>query len=265
MTRAPTNGAVARALWLAIGLAFAAGLEASFGVAHAGGRAAVDAGTVSREPFAEVADAHAYELSNCWRWRKQSVPSLEGRVTLAWRVTGAGAPIEASLVESTLKDADAEACMVERVRGWRFPATGQAEPAFVTYRAMFPQASAVASVAMQAPAPSKPQVPSAPGLSQEQIAATITEHTFEVRSCYEWRLESNPALSGTLKVGWHVLADGSTADVHFEDSTLNDPKTEDCVIARVKGWRFPRPQGGGMVAVSFPWVLRPSGHDGGLR
>ncbi len=261
MTRAPTDAGWARALWLAIGLAFAAGLEATFGVAQAAGSQASDAGVAptSRDAIAAIADSRAYELTNCWRWRREAVPSLEGKVTLAWRVNGAGAPIEASLVESTLRDADAEACMLDRVRGWRFPASGAKEPAFFTYRVKFPSAPEPLERA------AAPEVPAAPGLSQEQIAKTISEHSFEVKSCYEWRLEARPTLSGTLKVGWHVLADGSTSDVHFEDSTLDDPKTEDCVISRVRSWRFPKPQGGGVVSVSFPWVLRPARHDAGVK
>jgi hypothetical protein len=33
----------------------------------------------------------------------------------------------------------------------------------------------------------------------------------------------------------------------------------DCVLARVRRWRFPEPKGGGEVVVTYPWIFSAPG------
>ncbi|MBS1150427.1 MAG: putative abductin-like protein [Myxococcaceae bacterium] len=33
------------------------------------------------------------------------------------------------------------------------------------------------------------------------------------------------------------------------------------MLARIRRWKFPEPQGGGVVSVTFPWIFKPAGSD----
>ena len=48
-------------------------------------------------------------------------------------------------------------------------------------------------------------------------------------------------------------------------STLNDETVEQCVLARIRRWRFPAPTGGGVCVINYPWVFKAagSGDEGG--
>jgi len=38
-------------------------------------------------------------------------------------------------------------------------------------------------------------------------------------------------------------------------STLGDKPTEDCIASAVRTWQFPKPKGGGLVIVAYPFKL----------
>jgi hypothetical protein len=44
----------------------------------------------------------------------------------------------------------------------------------------------------------------------------------------------------------------------LESSTLGNARVESCTTQAVRRWEFPRPLNGGMVTVSYPFVLTPA-------
>ena len=44
-----------------------------------------------------------------------------------------------------------------------------------------------------------------------------------------------------------------------DSSSLGNPAVENCIVARVYQWQFPKPKGGGIVQVSYPFLLKESG------
>jgi hypothetical protein len=44
-------------------------------------------------------------------------------------------------------------------------------------------------------------------------------------------------------------------------STLKNAKVETCIAQAVRRWLFPKPKGGGIVIVSYPFVLRSAGTE----
>ena len=42
-------------------------------------------------------------------------------------------------------------------------------------------------------------------------------------------------------------------------SDLTSPKVEGCITDAVKRWTFPAPDGGGLVTVTYPFVLQQTG------
>jgi len=99
----------------------------------------------------------------------------------------------------------------------------------------------------------------ATGLDRDQIAAVINRNLGQVRFCYEQGLQGNPNLNGRVAVGFVIGANGSVQTANVENSSLNSKMIEDCIVLRLKSWKFPLPQGGVDVKVSYPFVLRRTG------
>jgi hypothetical protein len=39
-------------------------------------------------------------------------------------------------------------------------------------------------------------------------------------------------------------------------TTMNNQPVENCIMARIKTWAFPKPKGGGQVLVSYPFLFK---------
>jgi len=100
-------------------------------------------------------------------------------------------------------------------------------------------------------------------VDKELIRRVIQEHAAQIRYCYEQRLAINPRLSGKVSIKWIINADGSASGaviVHDSGSTtLDDVEVHDCMMKRIQSWQFPKPKGGGMAVITYPWILRASG------
>jgi outer membrane biosynthesis protein TonB len=97
------------------------------------------------------------------------------------------------------------------------------------------------------------------GLDRDQIAAVIQQHLGEVRFCYEQGLQADPNLSGRVAVGFTIGGQGSVKVASVENSSLGSKIIEDCIVMRLKSWKFPEPRAGVDVKVSYPFVLRRAG------
>jgi len=93
-------------------------------------------------------------------------------------------------------------------------------------------------------------------LDKEVIRRVIRKHTNEVRYCYQKALSKNPDLTGRVVVQFTINKDGQVVLSVVEKSTLGHAPTERCIAKAARGWRFPKPTGGGIVIVSYPFVLR---------
>jgi hypothetical protein len=40
---------------------------------------------------------------------------------------------------------------------------------------------------------------------------------------------------------------------------VNNPELEECIIGRVLAWVFPKPKDGGLVVITYPFILKQSG------
>ncbi|MFH1436295.1 MAG: AgmX/PglI C-terminal domain-containing protein [Pseudomonadota bacterium] len=94
-------------------------------------------------------------------------------------------------------------------------------------------------------------------LSKDVIKRVIKQHSNEVRYCYEKQLSQQPGLAGDVNVKFNISASGDVQLPMIESSTLGSTEAEVCIAMAVKRWKFPAPEGGGMVAVRYPFKLRP--------
>jgi hypothetical protein len=100
-------------------------------------------------------------------------------------------------------------------------------------------------------------------IDPELIRKVIRDHADQVRYCYEQQLTLNPKLSGKVAIRWQINANGYSSNTLPDraagplDSGLE--KVADCIMSRIVTWEFPKPKGGGMAIVTYPWVFRSSG------
>ena len=100
-------------------------------------------------------------------------------------------------------------------------------------------------------------------IDPELIRRVIREHASQVRYCYEQQLALNPRLQGKVSIKWIINGDGSASSPQVESSgtTLEDGKVHACMMSRITSWQFPKPKGGGIAVITYPWILRSSGGE----
>ena len=96
-------------------------------------------------------------------------------------------------------------------------------------------------------------------LDKEIIRRVIRKHINEVRFCYEQQAMKNPKLEGKVTVNFTISPEGAVVSSAVQASTLGNASAENCIAQAVRRWSFPKPQGGGIVQVSYPFVLKMSG------
>ena len=97
-------------------------------------------------------------------------------------------------------------------------------------------------------------------LSKEVIRREIHRHLNEVRFCYEEGLRGQPDLQGRVAVKFVIAPTGMVQAAARASSDLGHARTEQCIVAAVKRWMFPAPDGGGLVIVTYPFALQQTGN-----
>ncbi len=96
-------------------------------------------------------------------------------------------------------------------------------------------------------------------LDKELIRQVIHRNRNQIRYCYESQLTRYPKLSGKVAVKFVITASGTVASSQVAQSTVNNAELETCIAGRVQTWIFPKPKGGGVVIVTYPFILKQSG------
>jgi len=93
-------------------------------------------------------------------------------------------------------------------------------------------------------------------LDREVVKNYIRKQLAKIRWCYQKAFQKNPELEGKLTVSFVISPTGSVMSAKVTNSSLGDKELEGCVEQKIMTWRFPAPQGGGVVKVNYPFVLR---------
>jgi hypothetical protein len=93
-------------------------------------------------------------------------------------------------------------------------------------------------------------------LSKETIRRVLQRHVNEVRYCYEEGLRARPDLQGRVAIRFVVRPDGAVQLATKASSDLGDAEVEQCIAGVVRRLQFPAPEGGGMVFVTYPFMLQ---------
>ncbi len=96
------------------------------------------------------------------------------------------------------------------------------------------------------------------GLSRDEIQRVVRLKQGEYRYCYEKQLQSRPDLEGKVTLKFVVGPTGRVLVTEVLEDTLGEGEVASCIANKARNWQFPRPRGGGVVAVKYPFLFRRS-------
>ena len=94
------------------------------------------------------------------------------------------------------------------------------------------------------------------GLSMDEVGKVIAAHWAEVRYCYEASALRNDGSEGNVKINFSIGAPGAVRSAGVSSATNPDRRLHECLVSRLKGWKFPKPHGGQAVAVVYPFNFK---------
>ncbi len=100
-------------------------------------------------------------------------------------------------------------------------------------------------------------------LDKELIRKVIHANRGQIRYCYESQLNRFPKLNGKVAVKFVISPTGTVSTSSVAQTTVGNAELEACVAGRVRTWQFPKPKGGGVVIVTYPFIFAQSGGQGG--
>ena len=103
-------------------------------------------------------------------------------------------------------------------------------------------------------------------LSKQTIRDAVAAVIEDVKSCYDEQLKLAPDLGGKLVVGFEIVAEEGTGGV-VDNVEIGDESDEtisasreltQCIVDTIYTLELPEPEGGGVVEVTYPFVMRPT-------
>jgi len=94
-------------------------------------------------------------------------------------------------------------------------------------------------------------------LDKDIIRRIVRAHINEVRYCYNQALARDPNAKGRVAVQFTIGGTGKVPSAVVQETTMKDAGVGNCIAQAVKRWQFPKPEGGGSVIVTYPFVLEP--------
>ncbi|MCP4499577.1 MAG: AgmX/PglI C-terminal domain-containing protein [Deltaproteobacteria bacterium] len=88
------------------------------------------------------------------------------------------------------------------------------------------------------------------------IRRIVREHANQIKYCYERGLTKNPGLTGKIVMNWVIQGSGKVQRASTKSTTMKNKGVENCIAGKIKRWRFPKPKGGGIVIVNYPFVFK---------
>ncbi|MCY1062604.1 AgmX/PglI C-terminal domain-containing protein [Nannocystis sp. SCPEA4] len=95
-------------------------------------------------------------------------------------------------------------------------------------------------------------------LDRDIIRRIVRAHLAEVRHCYNQTLARDPEAKGRVSVQFVIGGGGQVTSAAAIDSDVRDQALSACVAQAVRRWKFPRAEGAGSTAVTYPFVFTPA-------
>ncbi len=92
-------------------------------------------------------------------------------------------------------------------------------------------------------------------MDREAIRRVILNNKRAIRSCYERELQRRPDMYGKLVLQWRIVEKGRVSQAKVKSNSLGSRTVANCIIGRLRTWRFPEPPPGTIGEVSYPFVF----------
>jgi hypothetical protein len=130
---------------------------------------------------------------------------------------------------------------------------GQGEMIFrPTPKPKVTEVAPASTISQPAPIPINPE--SQRKLTKQMIKETIAKNWGRVKICIGWAKKQNPNLTGKCVIQFKIMPNGRVSTPKILSSTLNDPKTEQCLSNRLEAMKFPEFDGTPKT-VTYPFVV----------
>lgn len=96
-------------------------------------------------------------------------------------------------------------------------------------------------------------------LDPEIIRRIVREHAGQIKYCYEKELTRTPGIYGKIVMKWVINGEGKVTASQVAETQMKNANVEQCLATKIRTWVFPKPKGGGIVVVNYPFVFKQSG------
>ena len=96
-------------------------------------------------------------------------------------------------------------------------------------------------------------------VAPEIIRRVVREHAGQMRYCYERELTRSPGIYGKIVMKWVINGEGKVTQATTAETQMRNANVEGCLATKIKTWVFPKPKGGGIVIVNYPFVFKQGG------
>jgi TonB family protein len=93
------------------------------------------------------------------------------------------------------------------------------------------------------------------GVDKEVIRMRIRDRLPNIKSCYNRSLKARSSLKGRVVVKWEIEKSGRVRHAKVSQSSLHNAKVEKCVVGVIEELQFPKPKGGRVASITYPFVF----------
>ncbi|MBX2811333.1 MAG: AgmX/PglI C-terminal domain-containing protein [Myxococcales bacterium] len=95
-------------------------------------------------------------------------------------------------------------------------------------------------------------------LTRSEVARVIRLNLPRFKFCYEKELSTTPDLMGKVSVRFVIAPNGLVSKARIQESTLDHETVTGCVVRVMSSLKFPKPRGGGVAEVTYPFIFTAS-------
>ena len=92
-------------------------------------------------------------------------------------------------------------------------------------------------------------------MDPRDVNEVLMRHMSAIKFCYQRVLQRDPELSGKVVMKFTISGDGSVSSATVKHTSLDSEEVEQCLVARFLRMQFPKPKGGGLAIISYPFVF----------
>ena len=92
-------------------------------------------------------------------------------------------------------------------------------------------------------------------IDRDAIRRVVEQNLKTIKACYERELNRNPDLAGKVLLEWDIAEQGRVVGTRVNQGAPGFERVSECVLDRLKTWRFPEPPSNQSVTVVYPFVF----------